>query len=81
VTSFGVRVVAQGQIVEFVEGLANYAVFRASWSPYTDASGSSSPNAASRQLVQIRLDEYHSVDANTGEQTPVNTCQQRTYRH
>jgi hypothetical protein len=87
VTSFGVRVVAQGQSVQFVEGLANYATFDCSWKPYTgdgaEAAGSSVGAASSADangkgsdsgLVEIRLDHYQSVDASTGEQTAVNTC-------
>jgi len=87
VTSFGVRVVAQGQSVQFVEGLANYATFDCSWKPYTgdgaEAAGSSAGSSSSADangkgsesgLVEIRLDHYQSVDASTGEQTAVNTC-------
>ena len=81
VTSFGVRVVAQGQMVEFVEGLANYATFRMSWKPYDESSHPSSPSSShpsspsssSTPYYLIRLDNYHSVDANTGEQTAVKT--------
>lgn len=70
VTSFGVRVVAQGANVEFSEGLANYATSVMSWAPY----------ANDPALYQITLDQYHSVDANTGEQTPVKTCTAHTTR-
>jgi hypothetical protein len=86
VTSFGVRVVAQGQNVEFVEGLANYATNRLSWKVFDQSKSSSSggqpasPTSSSSNLYQITLDQYHSVDANTGEQTPVNTCQYRKKR-
>src|SRR5438045_2118050 len=34
VTSFGVKIVAAGKNVEFVEGLANYATFICSWKPW-----------------------------------------------
>jgi hypothetical protein len=81
ITSFGVRVVATGQLVEFVEGLANYSTFMCSWQPAeksvaaagspSSASGNSSNGAtSSNSMYQVTLDQYHSVDANTGEQTP-----------
>jgi len=81
VTSFGVRVVAAGQQVEFVEGLANYAQNRVSWRPYEAAGAGSSAgsadshsNSSPSSLLEVRLDQYQSVDANSGEHTPVNTC-------
>jgi len=75
VTSFGVRVVAQGQSVQFVEGLANYATFQLHWQPHVEpAAAQSGSGGGNGGLVEIRLDTYHSVDANSGEQTAVSTC-------
>jgi hypothetical protein len=68
VTSFGVKIVASGNSVEFVEGLANYATFMCTWSPYQ------SNDPKEQNYTCICLDDYKSVDANTGEQTPVSTC-------
>lgn len=44
-----------------------------SWCPY-DVKDSLPVASASSKRVLITLDQYHSVDANSGEQTPVNTC-------
>lgn len=79
VTSFGVRVLAESSggepsaRIQFLEGLANYCVFNCSWRPYEGDGSRPGGEKAQQQLVHITLDGYHSVDANTGEQTPVNT--------